>query len=149
MDDEALKAALLKPRLAEEDVHIPGVGTVRVRALNRKEAVHVQEADSPEERDRRLLAQGLVSPMFMLSYKLHGIGAKPCEKCYPVGELQEASPANELEPVSNRITELSGYTVGAAKAVYEEFEANPDAEFRTLPGAETVNDGGRNAGANE
>jgi len=153
-DDEDLKARLLKPRLPEADVEIPGVGTVRVRALNRKEAVHVQEATDSEEKDRRLLAMGLVNPMFMMPWpKLHSLGADPCEKCAAVGELQEASPANELEPVSDKITELAGYSTPAKpkpdKEVYKKFEDDPDAEFRVLPSAKADDDGSGNAGANE
>lgn len=136
------KADLFKPRLPEDDVEIPGVGSVRVRGLNRKEAVHVQLTDDPEERDRRVLAQGLVDPMLMVPGMLHSLGDKRCAKCAEVGQWQEAAPAGELEPVSERITELSGLADGAAKEVYKEFEADPEAEFRVPAGNEAGQDGG-------
>jgi len=140
--DEDLKARLLKPRLKEEPVEIEGIGTVRVRALNRKEAVHVQEAGGPEERDRRMLAMGLVDPLFMLPYPtLHSLGATACAKCAPIGEWQESSPAGELEPVSDKILELSGLADTAPKEAYKKFEADSDAEFRVLPSEQATDDG--------
>ena len=51
-----------------------------------------------------------------------------------VGRWQKASTAGELEPVTNKVSELSGMTEGAAKAAYEEFESDPDGEFRLPPG---------------
>jgi hypothetical protein len=131
------KAELLKRRLPEDDVPIEGVGTVRVRGLSRAEAVHVQLAGDPLERDRRVLAQGLVDPDFMLPFPvLHSIGDKPCGKCAPVGQWQECAPAGELEPVSERITQLSGLADRAAVEVNRELEANPAEEFRDVPGGE-------------
>jgi len=136
------KADLFKPRLPEDDVEIPGVGTVRVRALNRKEAIHVQEATEAGERDRRLLAQGLVDPMLMDPLRLHSLGDKPCLKCAEVGQWQEAAPAAELEPVGERITALSGMGPDADKEAVKEFnDPNSDARFPVLLGAEAEDDG--------
>ena len=138
------KATLFKSRLPEDDVEIPGVGTVRVRALNHKEAIHVQGAeDTPGERERRLLAQGLVDPMLMDPVRLHDLGDKPCVKCAEAGQWQKAAPADELVPVMERITQLSGMGDKAAKEAFKEFETDSDAEFPVLPGTEAVDDGVR------
>lgn len=135
------KEDLFKPRLPEDKVEIPGVGSVTVRGLNRKEAVHVQLAGDPEERDRRVLAQGLVDPMLMIPGMLHSLGDKRCAKCADAGQWQEAAPAGELEPVSERITELSGLAPDAAKEAYKEFEDDSEAEFPVLPGSGAEHDG--------
>lgn len=110
--DEDLKARLLKPRLAEADVEIPGVGTVRVRALNRAEAMAVQGANGIEATERRIIALGMVDP--------------PMTEA-EVGEWMKASPGGELEPVSTKIAELSGMIDGAAKERVKSFRSEPDA----------------------
>jgi hypothetical protein len=119
--DEDLKARLLKPRLPEADVDVPGVGTVRVRGLNRAEAIQVQGAKGIEATERKILALGMVDPTMTEA---------------EAGQWQKASPGNEIDIVTTRIAELSGMLDGSAKGVVKEFEANPDAEFRALPSAE-------------
>lgn len=98
------KELLFKPRLAEEDVEVPGVGTVRVRALNRAESIAVAEAKTVAERDRRLLAAGMVDPALSLA---------------EVGRWQDASPGGEIERVSEVIARLSGMLPGADKEAYK------------------------------
>lgn len=98
------KELLFKPRLAEEDVDVPGVGTVRVRALNRLEAMHVQGAKTPAESDRRILALGLVDPTITEE---------------EARRWQEASAAGEIEPVTTAIARLSGIGPGADKEAYK------------------------------
>jgi hypothetical protein len=110
--DEDLKARLLKPRLPEADVDVPGVGTVRVRGLNRAEAMIVQGASGPEATERRILALGMVDP--------------PMTEA-EVGQWQKASPGGEIEPVSTKIAELSGMLDGAAKEVAKSLRSEPDA----------------------
>lgn len=121
------KELLFKPRLPEADVEVPGVGTLRVRGLNRAEAMHVQAANGTEATERRILALGLVDPELTEA---------------EVGRWMKAATAGELEPVSRRIAELSGMLDGADKAAYKEFEADPGSEFRVLPGAEAGDDDG-------
>lgn len=128
------KDLLFKPRLPEADVEIPGVGTVRVRALSRAEAMAVENAKGNAAIERKLLALGLVDPKLTEA---------------EVGQWQSAAPASELEPVSNRIAELSGLLPDSAKEAVKEFEANPDKEFRLLPGAEAGQDGGADEGGNQ
>jgi hypothetical protein len=110
--DEDLKARLLKPRLTEADVDVPGVGTVRVRGLNRAEAMAVQGANGPEATERRILALGMVDPSMTEA---------------EAGAWQKASPGGEIEPVSRKIAELSGMLDGAAKDVVKTFRDGPDA----------------------
>lgn len=121
------KAKLLKSRLAETTVDIPGIGTVRVRGLSRAEALAAQNLKGAAAIERRMLALALVDPVMTEA---------------EVGEWQAAAPAGELEPVTDKIQELSGMTQGAAKEAYRAFEEDPDAEFRVLPRAETGDDGG-------
>lgn len=125
------KELLFKPRLPEADVDVPGVGTVRVRALSRVEALSIQNVkDGPgrvEAIERKMLALALVDPELTEA---------------EVGKWQKASAAGELEPVTNKISELSGMTDDAAKAVYKEMDADPASEFRLPPGAEAGDDRG-------
>jgi len=115
------KELLFKRRLEEDDVEIPGVGTIRVRALNRAESVSVSKLTDLGERDAHIIAIGMVDPRMSVS---------------EVKRWGEAASGGELESVSKRIAQLSGMLPGAAKEAVKEFEANPDAEFRALPGAE-------------
>jgi hypothetical protein len=121
------KEALFAPRLPEDDVEVPGVGTVRVRALTRLEAMKVQSAGSVEATDRLLLSFGLVDP------KLTEDEAR---------RWQGASVATEIEPVSNRILELSGMAEGADKESYKSLRDGSEPGVRVLPSAEAGDDGG-------
>src|SRR5262245_12777468 len=98
------KALLFAARLPEDDVEIPGIGTVRVRALNRLEAVHVQEAKGAVQTELRIMTLGLVDPQLTED---------------EVREWMKAAPAGEIEPVSHRIAALSGMIEGAEKEAYK------------------------------
>lgn len=100
------KAALFTPRLPTEDVEVPGFGVVRVRALNRAEAMAVQSVTGIEARERKMLAFGLVEPAFTES---------------EVGQWQRAAPANELEAVTVVVGRLSGMYEKAEKEVVKKF----------------------------
>ncbi len=126
------KALLLKPRVPEADVDLPGVGTVRVRGLSRAEALAIRSGDrSNDAFERRMVAVGMVAPALTED---------------EVGEWQQGSTAAELEVITRKINELSGLGPSAAKAAYKEFEADPDNEFRALPGGEAAHDGDPAAG---
>lgn len=114
------KERLFKPRLPEADVDVEGLGTVRVRGLSRIEALSVQKATGAEAMERKMLALAMVDPELTEA---------------EVGRWQKASTAGEIEPVTDKVSELSGMTQGAAKKAYEEFESDPDGEFRLPPGA--------------
>lgn len=105
------KDLLFKPRLPEEDYEIPGVGTVRIRGLNRVEAMHVQAANGPEATERRIMSLGMVDPTLTEA---------------EVGQWQKASAAGEIEAVSTKIAELSGMLPGADKEAYKSLRGEPD-----------------------
>lgn len=98
------KEALFRRRLPEDDVTIDGVGTVRVRALNRGEVLLVQNLDSRAKAEQKMLAFGMVNPELTEA---------------DVVQWQQASPAGEIEPVSNKIAELSGILPGSVKEQYK------------------------------
>lgn len=125
------KELLFKSRLPEEDVEIPGVGTVRVRALSRDEALKVRGTSDVATIERRMIAMGCVDPVLTEN---------------EVKRWQLAATAGELEPVTLKISELSGMTDDAAKEAYKAFEEDPDAEFRVLPGEQAGDDGGTSEG---
>lgn len=104
------KELLLKPRLAEEDLEIPGVGVVRLRALSRAEAVEARErnrtGDEPGDVDvdayeADMIAMALVDP------------AMTAEE---VARWGEVAPAGEWVLVVEKVRELSGTGEEAAKS---------------------------------
>lgn len=117
------KELLFKAALPEGEVDLPGKGTVRVRALTRAEVMRVRSSVKSiedaikrvAELERKMLALAMVEPALTEDEVLR---------------WQEASLAGEMEPVVQRVQELSGLIEGAAKEAYREFEENPDAEFR-------------------
>ncbi|HMG43940.1 MAG TPA: hypothetical protein VK611_21585 [Acidimicrobiales bacterium] len=125
------KELLFRARLPEADVDVPGIGTVRVRALSRTEALYCRDTPDIVTIERRMIALGLVDP------ELTENEAK---------RWQENSPAGELEKLTLRISQLSGMTETAAKEAYVAFEQEDGAEFRVLPGAEAGDDGDGPAG---
>lgn len=99
------KATLLKNRTAEREVEIEGVGTVRIRALTRREALQLQGKEMPiEEMERKMLAFSMVDPVLTED---------------EVRQWQEASPVGEIQVVSEAIAELSGMDLTAAKDAYK------------------------------
>lgn len=101
------KEALFKSRLTEEEVDVPGVGAVRIRALSRTEALSLRGVEMPvEELERRLLAMALVDPVLTQE---------------EVRQWQEASSAGELEPITRAIAELSGMETTAPKTAMRQF----------------------------
>lgn len=125
------KKKLFTPRLPEADVEVPGVGTFRVRALNRAEVMAFQKmaADGADAAsvERRLLSIALVDPKLTED---------------EVGQWQEASLAGELEPITDKVTELSGLDDGAAKEAVKEFHTDPELRFPVQAGEGSGNDGG-------
>jgi len=128
------RAALLKPRLEEDDVEIPDVGTVRVRGLSRYELMVSQRVSQNKGgtvvMEQHMLHFGMVDPMLTIE---------------DVSLWQKASPAGEIEPVARRISELSGLREGSDKEAYKSVPGESDAGIRVLPGAEAVDDSGPDA----
>ena len=130
------KEQLFKPRLAEAEVELDGMGTVRVRALSRGEVIAVRTAadNDPATLDgkrvlvleRKMVAKAMLDPVLTEA---------------EVRRWQDAAPAGELTPVTDKIQELSGMDDAAAKRAVKELAADSDAEFRDVPGSEAVDDG--------
>lgn len=125
------KDLLFARRLAEEDIDIPGVGTVRVRALSRGEVLRAQGAKGVGAMERVMVSTALIDPALTED---------------EVKRWQEASPAGELEPVTRVIQRLSGMEAGADKAAYKSDGGGSVAGVRDVPGAEAGDDGGPAAG---
>lgn len=123
------KAALLKLRLPEDVVDVPGVGAVRVRGLSRADVLALQQADTsaPGGFERKLLSLAMVDPELTED---------------EVGQWQAGAGPMELEAVTAKVSEMSGMGKAAAKDAYKEFESDPDAEFHVLPGEGTGDDSG-------
>lgn len=126
------KEALFAPRLPEDDVEIPGIGTVRVRGLSRHEMLTAGRLESKgvEAMERYMLHCGMVDP---------AIGEDDAAR------WQKVSPAGEIMPVVAKINELSGIGPGAQKEAYKSVRDEPDAGVRVLSSAETVDDRGNSA----
>jgi len=112
--------------LDEADVPVRG-GRVRVRALTRGEVMRVRSSvksiedaiKRTAEIERRMLAKAMVNPEMTMP---------------DVERWQENSAAGEIEPVVQKVQELSGLLDGAAKEAYQEFDADSEAEFRLPAG---------------
>jgi hypothetical protein len=128
------KEKLLAPRadtatgLPEDDVDVDGVGTVRVRGLSRDEVFDVQSVKGGiGASERRILHLGMIDPPMSEG---------------EAGQWQKVSPGGEIDPVVDRIRELSGLDEDADRAAMRQFRDRPGDGVRALPGAETVDDGG-------
>lgn len=109
------KEALFRSRLPEDDVEVPGVGTVRVRALSRAESLRMADASGAEEVERKMLALALLDPALTED---------------EVSQWQQAAVADELDLVVKKIAELSGVLDKAsAKEAYKSVRDEPDAEL--------------------
>ncbi|MDM4721157.1 hypothetical protein QTQ03_16690 [Micromonospora sp. WMMA1363] len=99
------KDKLISPRIAEDDVEIPDVGTVRVRAVSRYSLLAagkgVSEDKDPAVVERRMLVAALVDPPLTMA---------------EAEQWQKSAPAGEIGHVLQRVRELSGLTEGAAKS---------------------------------
>lgn len=113
------KAALFEQTLPEDDVDIPGVGTVRVRGLTRDEVMATRSVkDGPNREaaiERKMLAAAMVNPEMTEA---------------EVGQWQKSSVAMQMEAVGQKVRDLSGLGDDAAKEAYMELEDDPEAEFR-------------------
>lgn len=123
------KELLFKPRLPEDAVEVPGVGTVRVRGLSRLDVLTMQRADreTPGAFERKMLSLALIDPELTED---------------DVERWQRAANPEEIDPVLDKVNELSALDKQAAKDAYKEFESDPDAEFRVRASGEVGDDGG-------
>lgn len=106
------KDLLLKGRLSEETVELPGVGTVRVRGLSRREVLEVRKKTDDDAIDgpralaleRHMVAAAMVDPVLTED---------------DVAAWQEAGGAGELDIIGGVIQRLSGLDNGAPKEAYK------------------------------
>lgn len=124
------KELLFKPRLPEDDVPLPGVGTVRVRGLSRAEVLTARE-ESTSGFEVRMLALGMVDPQLTEA---------------EAARWQKAAPAGELKPVTEAILALSGMGQGADKSGLPGDGDEPGDRVGALPGGEAGDDGRPPAG---
>lgn len=107
MDKEKLlaKRADTPSGLPEDDVEIPDVGTVRVRGLSRDEVFGVQQVKNTAAQERKIISLGMIDPEMTE---------------IEVFTWQKNSPAGEMEPVADKIRELSGLKEDASKSGVQE-----------------------------
>jgi hypothetical protein len=127
---------LLAPRadtatgLPEDDVEVPSMGTVRVRGLSREEVFETQKAKETQAHERKILRLGMVDPVMT-----EGQAAL----------WQKVSPAGEIEPVVDKIRELSGLSEGADKSDVRSDGSGPGPGIRDVPSGDAGDDGGPDA----
>lgn len=107
------KDALFERRLPVEEYQLPGgIGSIKIRGLNRAEAIRVEASPDTAARDLIIFMAGVVEPKLTAA---------------EVRQWQDAWPAGELEDISRRIAELSGLLKEQAKEVIKTFRDEPDA----------------------
>jgi hypothetical protein len=97
------KAALFAPVLEEDDVEIPGVGSVRVRALTRLEAGQVGQRTETDARERLIISLGMVDPELTEA---------------EAGQWMKVATAGVIGAVSVRIGQLSGLLEDSPRAAF-------------------------------
>lgn len=105
------KALLLKPRLLDEPFELLSGDEIRVRGLSRTEVLELRKLPG-DEFEPALLALGVVEPTLTSE---------------EVREWQDASPAQEIELVFRKISDLSGMGVNSPKEAYKSLRQEPDA----------------------
>lgn len=89
-------------RLQEDDVEVPGVGWVRVRAMSRWETTHIQGlGDNRQKQDAEAIRIATVRPLLTAD---------------DVSAWRKAGRVMELETIARKINELSGIGKDAAKS---------------------------------
>lgn len=103
-----LKAKLLTNRLPVEPVEVPGVGTVHVRGMSRKEvgaALDAARDDDGVIDNARLEVAYLVTAM-----------VDPALTEEEAGQWHATAGLDEIQPVLDKLQELSGLGKAAAKS---------------------------------
>lgn len=101
------KKALLNQAFGTQDVEIPGVGTVTIRALTRGEAIRIQGDEMlAEEAECKLLALAMVDPVMTED---------------EIQEWQDTSPAGQMQPVIKAILAASGMVEEVTRDAYADF----------------------------
>jgi len=100
---------------------------VHVRGLSRHEVLHVQNQKGAAAVEQMTVSLGLLAPRMTVEQ---------------VKAWQKSSVGAELDPVTERIGQLSGMLQGSRKEAMKEMLADPGTEFPVLPGDETRDDRG-------
>lgn len=105
------REALLKSRLAERVVEIPGVGEIRIRSLSGKEVAQIPGfKEAVEDGEEFVLTRAVVDPILT-----------PAD----VRAWREAAPHDELAAVLTEIFDLSGLGEEALKEAARSFRDGP------------------------
>jgi hypothetical protein len=100
------KSKLLADRVTGTtgELDIPGVGTVRFRALSRHEMIVTSKIEDNLAQERKILAAAMLDPV---------LGEDD------VAAWQKCSPPGEINAVAKEINKLSGIGPDAAKEQYK------------------------------
>lgn len=97
----ASKARLFELGLPEEDLEVPGVGTVRVRGLTRHELLLAGNHDKVADAEAHYIAFGMIEPQLTVE---------------EVRKWQRSARSVTFQPITAKIRELSGHGQGAEKS---------------------------------
>jgi hypothetical protein len=102
------KEQLFERRLDTDEMEIGTLGTIKYRALSRQETLDNQKAvdNGVADMERKMLSSAIVEPE--LTYQ-------------DVQKWQQMAPPNEIEPIVDAITKLSGLGEEADKEAAERF----------------------------
>ncbi len=120
------KALLLKGRLGEEEVEVPGLGSVRIRGLSRIEVMEMQDLGRVDA-EVYLFHHGLVEPALTEDEARLAL---------------EAAPGGELQPIADALFALSGLAAAAVKEAVQSFPGQPGEESGVPRGEDLGDDGG-------
>lgn len=98
--------------LAEEDVEIPDVGTIRVRALSRYEIMLAGKTtgDDAMAMEQAMLAMAMVDPKMTKA---------------EIAQWQKVSPIGQMQAVVHKVNELSGVNKESQKEAYKSLRDGP------------------------
>ncbi len=103
LDKAALTGGTINA-LPQEDVEIPGKGSVRVRALTRAEMLSLGDNLSVLEIERKMISMAMIDPVLTEA---------------EVKAWQDSSPVNEMTTVVRKINALGGVGQGVDKTAYK------------------------------
>lgn len=115
--------------MPEADVPQSG-GAVRVRGLSRKEILKAKDIDDRTAWEAFVIATGMLAPTMTVAQ---------------VEAWQETALALTIEPIMDKIVELSGMDEGAERRTARELVEDDGAEFRDVPSGPAQDDADRAA----
>jgi hypothetical protein len=116
--------------MPEADVPQSG-GAVRVRGLSRREILKAKDIDDRTAWEAFVIATGMLAPKMTVAQ---------------VEAWQGTALALTIEPIMDKIVELSGMDEGAERRAARELVEEDGAEFRDVPGGSTQVDPDATAG---